>query len=151
MILPFFYLILTPFTQILPVNCRQCNMGHMYRIKLTFWHAPVLTSNAHRFLWMMWFMILAGDSVTMDNTWWSMFWCVTRCLEGLMCSQARWVPGDWAALGQGWSPWLMMDQSEASIRQLLTNQKPVSGVWAPLVSRATDHHHQKPLISSWSW
>ena len=31
--------------------------------------------------------------------------------------------------------------------QLLTNQRPGSGVWAPLVSRATDHHHQKPLIS----
>ena len=67
--------------------------------------------------------------------------------RGLMCSRARWVPGDWAALGQGWSLWHWADKSEASMGQLLTNQRPGSGVWAPLVSRATDHHHQKPLIS----
>ena len=75
----------------------------------------------------------------MDNTWSSMFWCLEGPHERGECPETGllWVRD--GHLGPG-----------------LTNHSPVLAscgpircqgrVWAPLVSRAADHHHQKPLI-----
>ena len=75
----------------------------------------------------------------MDNTWSSMFWCLEGPHERGECPETGLL---WVRDGH-------LGPRLANHSPVLAGCGPMRSqgrVWAPLVSRAADHHHQKPLI-----
>ena len=92
-------------------------------------------------------MILAVDSVDHGQYLVEHVLVVCGVSGGASCASEQ---GEWPETGLLWVRDGHWGSELANQRPVLGQCWPISGldrVWAPVVSRATDHHHQKPLIS----